>query len=235
MPERISPASVLAHVEVGVVVLDRTATILFANPRALVLLGSTEREMLGSSSFDPRWQAVTPDGVSIPAEQHPVVQAIRTSQPVRDTVLGFRKGSGERVWLQITAIPTVDATGTVDAVYATFTDVSRGQAHQNRLTSTYEATVRSMAEGVTIQGRDGKMLSANRPPNGYSACPLPNCRGASHWMQIGNCCAPTARRCRPRKSRRHTRAAPASRAATRAYWCIGQTASARGCRWRPIC
>ena len=161
MPERISPTSVLAHVEVGVVVLDRTATILFANPKAFVLLGSSEREMLGSTSFDPRWQAVTPDGVAIPAEQHPVVQAIRTGQPVRDTVLGFRKGSGERVWLQITAIPTLDASGAVDAVYATFTDVSRGQALQNRLTSTYEATIRSMAEGVAILGRDGKMLSAN--------------------------------------------------------------------------
>jgi PAS domain S-box-containing protein len=221
MPERISPTSVLAHVEVGVVVLDRTATVLFANPRALVLLGSTEREMMGSSSFDPRWQAVTPDGVSVPAEQHPVVQAIRTSQPVRDTVLGFRKGSGERVWLQITAIPTVDATGTVNAVYATFTDVSRGQAHQNRLTSTYEATVRSMAEGVTIQGHDGKMLSANP--------------AAERILGLSLAQLQTARRCRPRKSRRHTRAAPASRAATRAYWCIGQTASACGCRWRPIC
>ena len=107
MQDRISPASVLAHVDVGVVVQDRASTILFANPTAVALLGTSEREMLGSSPYDPRWQAVTPEGRTVAPEEHPVPQAIRTGQPVRDTVLGFRRGSGERVWLQITAIPTI--------------------------------------------------------------------------------------------------------------------------------
>ena len=151
MQDLISPASVLAHIDVGVAVQDRASTILFVNATAVALLGTTEQEMLGSSPFDPRWQAVTPDGRAVTPEEHPVPRAIQTGQPVRDTVLGFRKGSGERVWLQITAIPILNAAGAVDLVYATFTDVSRGQAHHDLLSSTLDqqrALLRSVTDAV---------------------------------------------------------------------------------------
>jgi PAS domain S-box-containing protein len=162
MSGRTAPEAILAHIEVGVVVQDRLSNVLYANAAARRLLGMPEAELLRTSSFDPRWEAVTADGAELRPEHMPVPVSITTGQPVRDFVLGIRTADDRRRrWLQVTAIPTLAADGEVDAVYCTFIDVSQSQIERDLLSSTYEATIRSTAEGIAIHGEDGAILSAN--------------------------------------------------------------------------
>jgi two-component system, cell cycle sensor histidine kinase and response regulator CckA len=161
MKDRIAAAAVLDQMDVGVIVRDRTLAVLFANRKARTLLGASEGERLDADVFERCWQAISPDGTPLEPESHPAARALRTRQPVRDVILGFQHGTPECRWLQVTSVPTLDADGQVDKVYTTFTDVSRGQIQQNQLASTFEKTIRSMAEGVAIIAPDGWVESAN--------------------------------------------------------------------------
>ena len=52
------------------------------------MLGLTEDQLLGKTSFDPYWNVIHSDGSPFPGHEHPVPMAIATQKPVRDVVMG---------------------------------------------------------------------------------------------------------------------------------------------------
>lgn len=126
MPDRTQPELILSHLDLGVVALDRDARIVSANDAAARLLGVEHADLLSRTWGAARWEAITLDGLPAAAADHPVARAIRDRAAVRDVVLGIRReADGKRVWLRITAVPTFDASGTVERVYSTVADVTR--------------------------------------------------------------------------------------------------------------
>jgi two-component system, cell cycle sensor histidine kinase and response regulator CckA len=119
----------LEKLNVGVLVQGPSAEILLSNPMALELLGLTEDQLLGRSSFDPTWNVIHEDGSEFPGSTHPVPTAIATRSPVRNVVMGVaRPTRGDRVWLLVNAEPQLDAAGAVIRVVCTFTDVTARKA-----------------------------------------------------------------------------------------------------------
>jgi PAS domain-containing protein len=93
-------------VQVGVVVSGPKAEVLMCNPAALELLGLSEEELLGTTSYDPKWVTFYEDGSPCPPPEHPILRAIATGQPVRNLLLGVDlPSSGRRVWLLVNALP----------------------------------------------------------------------------------------------------------------------------------
>jgi PAS domain-containing protein len=64
------------------------AEILLSNPAALELLGLTEDQLLGKTSFDPEWKVIH-DGSPFPSDTHPVPVAIATRKAVHGVIMGF--------------------------------------------------------------------------------------------------------------------------------------------------
>ena len=148
MPDRTQPELVLSHVDLGIVVQDREARILFANDAAGRLLGLETAELLSPAAHERRWEAITPEGVPVAAEDHPVSRAIRDRTAVRDVVLGIRRRDGAgRTWLRLTAVPTLDPSGAVEAVYCTFADVT-GDVETARAVDAQRALLRSVTDAV---------------------------------------------------------------------------------------
>ncbi len=117
--------ALLASLHVGVVMQDLGGKIVLFNPYALTLLGVSEDQLFGRTSFDSRWGAVYEDGSPCPGEEHPVSVALRTGKPVRDFVQGIdRPALGDRVWLLVTAVPQLDEKGVVKGAVVTFTDIT---------------------------------------------------------------------------------------------------------------
>lgn len=117
--------ALLRGLNVGVVVQGPRTEILIINARACGLLGVTEDQILGRTSFDPRWNIVREDGRPFPAPERPVAQVLATKQSVRNVVIGvFRPMTNDRVWLLVTAVPQFDAMGEIAQVVATFTDIT---------------------------------------------------------------------------------------------------------------
>ena len=74
------------------------------------------------------------DGTPFPGPTHPIPQAIATRKPVRDVVMGvYRPSYGDRIWLQVHALPQLHADGTIQQVVCTFIDISIGKQAEQAL------------------------------------------------------------------------------------------------------
>jgi PAS domain S-box-containing protein len=122
--------------QVGVVLQDPKAEIVLANPKALELLGLSEDQLLGKTSYDPDWNVVHEDGAPFPGETHPVSRAIATRRPVRGVVMGvFNPRRGDRVWLSVDAEPQLNADGSPRQIVCSFTDISERKRAEDEVKS----------------------------------------------------------------------------------------------------
>ncbi|MBD1911087.1 PAS domain S-box protein [Leptolyngbya sp. FACHB-8] len=129
----------LQDLHVGVLVQGADAEILLSNSKALQLLGLTEDQLLGKTSFDPSWNVIHEDGSPFPGNLHPVPQAITTGQPVRNVVMGvYHPQNKNRMWLLVSAEPQLDEEGNIRQVICTFSDISERKAAEEKLKKQHE-------------------------------------------------------------------------------------------------
>lgn len=145
--------TLIADLNVGVLLQGRQAEMLLCNPKALELLDLTEDQLLGRTSFDPDWNVIHEDGSRFPGPEHPVPRAISTGKPVRDVVMGvYRPRSQDRVWLLVNAEPRLDEQGQVWQVICTFTDITLRIQAEAALKQAEQA-LRSQAGRERLLGR----------------------------------------------------------------------------------
>ena len=136
----------------GVLLQGPKAEILMNNPEALQLLGLSEDQLLGLSSFSPEWNVIHEDGSPFPGHTHPVPQAIETKKAVIDVVMGvYRPETRDRVWLLVRAIPQLNSDGTVNQVVCTFTDITERKYAEDQLKSlSTRLTMAARASGIGV-------------------------------------------------------------------------------------
>jgi two-component system, cell cycle sensor histidine kinase and response regulator CckA len=195
---------ILDTLDVGILLQDAAAHIIWSNRRARLLLRVEEEELRARSSFDPRWEVIHLDGSPFPGATHPAVVALATGRTVKGVLMGVARPASERIWLLVDAFPQLDDAGNAFEVVVSFVDVS---THQSRLTrlnqenaaleklmeatleasshslaslqlaeSRYRATVNAMAEGVVILAPSGNILDANPAAQGVLGMSLETLR-----------------------------------------------------------
>lgn len=111
--------------QVGVLLQGPKAEILLYNPKALELMGLTEDQMTGKTSFDPDWNVIHEDGTLFPSVEHPVPQAIAARKAVNNVVMGvYHPKKGNYVWLHVDAEPQFYADGSIRHVVCSFIDIT---------------------------------------------------------------------------------------------------------------
>jgi PAS domain S-box-containing protein len=117
--------NLVRDMQVGVILQDPKAQILMSNQKALELLGLTEDQLLGKTSFDPSWNVIHEDGSPFPGETHPVPQAIALNHSVDNVIMGvYRPSVGDRIWLRVDAEVQRDKSGILSQVVCSFVDIS---------------------------------------------------------------------------------------------------------------
>lgn len=130
---------------VGVVITGPDGQVKICNPAALALLGVTEDQLIGTTSFDPAWNTLHEDRSPFLGRDHPIPRVIASRQPVRNVVMGvYHIKIRDYVWFLINAEPQLAADGTVGHVVCCFTDITdrkRAEAVVTAWKNRYEAAI----------------------------------------------------------------------------------------------
>lgn len=148
---------VMATVQAGITLLDRSGRIVFANPRAEAILGLSRSQIEGRRYDDPAWQIEALDGSPMPSAALPFAQVMARLAPVHDLMHALRWPDGRRRALHINGAPIFDEHGAL--AHLVFAIHDHTELHEKEL-AVQEATSRlsfavAAAELGVIEGQLG--------------------------------------------------------------------------------
>jgi two-component system NtrC family sensor kinase len=98
-------STAIKSISEGIVLQDSTGAIQDFNPAALSLLNLSADQLLGRTSFDPKWHAIREDGSPFPGEEHPAMVCLRTGLSQKNIIMGINGAQKETKWIKINAVP----------------------------------------------------------------------------------------------------------------------------------
>ncbi len=162
--ERDLVASIMETSPVGIVLMDRTGRISFANQRATRILGLTKNEITARVYDAPEWRITAYDGGPFPADDLPFAKVMTTRRPVFDIGHAVEWPDGRRVLLAVSGAPILDPAGVVEAVVATIEDVTESMRLEQELRRS-EQQYRTLVDGardvIFALSRDGVLTTLN--------------------------------------------------------------------------
>jgi len=158
--------SLFQGVSVGVVLSGPHAECKQCNQAALDLLGLTEDQLVGRTSFDPEWNCINEDGSPCPGKDHPIPRAIATRQPVRNVVMGvYRSRAKDWAWFLVNAEPRLAADSSVSEVVCSFTDITERKRAEEELRASEERFRNAFAHaatGMALTDLGGRFFEVNQ-------------------------------------------------------------------------
>jgi PAS domain S-box-containing protein len=165
--ERARWQAMVASLLDPVVVADAEGCAVYMNPAYGRLVGADPE------ALEPeREQFFRSDGTALPVEDLPLQRAARRGEEVRDSQMLLRSGDGGEIHVVFSASPLRDPRGKVVGAVAVGRDVTAARAaerERERLldevqarAAELEATVEAIAEGLVVNGPDGRILRMNR-------------------------------------------------------------------------
>jgi PAS domain S-box-containing protein len=126
--------TLVENMEIGVVMLGPKTEVQFANLAAQKFFGASIDQVLEKKSSELGPFAIREDGTEIPHSMHPGPRVIRTRQPIRNEVIGWRRpGSNEILWSLLTAVPQFNRDGSVARVIGSFADITEHRRTEDAL------------------------------------------------------------------------------------------------------
>jgi PAS domain S-box-containing protein len=122
--ERDVVSRIMETSPVGIVALDRTGGITFANRSAEEVLGLSRDVATGRKYNAPSWRITDYEGESFPDDELPFSKVMATRQEVREVRHAIERSDGGRVLLSINAAPIFRKDGEIDGVVAAIEDVT---------------------------------------------------------------------------------------------------------------
>jgi len=129
-------AAALEVMRTGVVITSPSGVILSANEAARRAVSLSEDELIGSDTFDDRWDVVDADGRALGGDAYPGVVAGVTGEPVVGFLMGVRTLDGRDVCLTLDSFPLRDAEGELTGVATFFRDVTEQRLAERQLERT---------------------------------------------------------------------------------------------------
>ncbi|MCW2120304.1 PAS domain S-box protein [Flavobacterium sp. 7A] len=127
-------SSVIKNVGVGILVQGPQSEIVENNDAACEMLGLTQDQLLGKTSFDKGWSVIHLDGTTFKSEDHPVPKAIKQLKPLHNIVMGVHRNvTNDLVWLLVNAIPVFGDNEELIYVICSFSDITALKAAEDAL------------------------------------------------------------------------------------------------------
>ncbi len=97
--------SILGSLAEGVVYQGPSDEVLYANDAACEFLGLSRDQLMGKTSYDPRWAALKEDGTPFMPGEHPSAITLRTGEPMSDVFMSIQQASGDMRQVTINTQP----------------------------------------------------------------------------------------------------------------------------------
>jgi diguanylate cyclase (GGDEF)-like protein/PAS domain S-box-containing protein len=107
----------------GLIVVSPDWRVLRMNAAAEAILGWRLAE-LPERPFRSPLNAILEDGSRFPAGHGPASTALRSGDPLKNTILGIRRRDGQRRWLQMDIVPAFHGDGTPRLIVCSFLDIT---------------------------------------------------------------------------------------------------------------
>jgi PAS domain S-box-containing protein len=169
---------ILETVPSCVVQLDSEGQFVFANERAVEVLGLERTDLTDRAYNDPEWNIRDLDGNPIPNEQLPF-QRVRTSG---EPLSGFRHAiewpDGTQKILLVNGVPLFDSHGAVESVVFSLTDITNRIERESQLeetTARLEALFENSPDMINVHDAEGNIIDPNQQlceTTGYSRAEL---------------------------------------------------------------
>ena len=109
----------------GVVIQDKSGKIIQFNDSALKILKLSAEQLIGKTSYDPKWRAISTDMTDLPGARHPASLALATGEAQVNQIMGVHAFDDSLRWLSVTAVPLFECVeGLPYQVVITFRDIT---------------------------------------------------------------------------------------------------------------
>jgi len=157
--------SVIEAMTEGIVLQQGDGLIIACNKNAEKILGLTEDQMKGLTSFDPRWRSLHEDGSPFAGEDHPAMVTLSTGKPQTNVIMVVHKPDNQLTWISINSQPLFNPEYSKPyAVVTSFTDITERRQLEIDLQEN-EALFRGIFEQATVGAglvdSSGKFLKVN--------------------------------------------------------------------------
>lgn len=117
-------AGILEANPCGVILVDRSGILRYANEAAARTFGVSRDELVGGPYDDAAWEMTTIEGSPVPPDRLPGVRVLRMGNPITDLECSVRRPDGRRVLLSMNCAPLRGTDGTVAGMVSSFFDIS---------------------------------------------------------------------------------------------------------------
>nr|WP_279287016.1 PAS domain S-box protein [Heliobacterium chlorum] len=139
--------------------VDLQGRYIYLSERTIDILGIPPDEMIGKSAksfmcHDDIW-----------AYDKIIREAIQQERPFRDLIFRKQLPSGRIIWLSANGVPFFDERNKLLGYRGATLDITKQMESEAALRDreeSYRSIVTAMAEGMVVQGRDGRIVRANR-------------------------------------------------------------------------
>jgi len=119
---------------VGVVLFGPDSEIVMSNPKALDLLGLSEAQLLGTTSFDHDWNMIHEDGSTFIHTDRPIEQIYKILQSASDEEIGIKRSNPAKItWLLKDAEVLHKADGSVRNIVCSLIDITERKEKEEAL------------------------------------------------------------------------------------------------------
>lgn len=128
-------SGLLNSFDAGVVVHAPDSSIVFSNLKASELLGLSEDQLKGKTSFYPGWHFLHESGEKMSIDEYPVNLIIAQRRALKNYMIGVHRSiSTDTVWLVVNGFPEFDRNGEISEIVMSFIDITDRKKIENSLT-----------------------------------------------------------------------------------------------------
>lgn len=152
----------------GIVIYDSSGSIVAANDAAERILGLSRDQIIGRSPLDPGWQALRENREPFPAEEQPGAVTVRSGMPLRDVIMGVRKGDGTVIWLSVNSQPLYRRPGATVVSFTDISDARSSAAHARKQENRFREIFEKAPGFIMLLDNVGRIRLINRVPAGHN-------------------------------------------------------------------